>query len=83
MNQDLFNQVPVLEGLYRYLEQLSIMEVPIKAFENSKVLVHQIPDLTLEILKDDAWVDMGKQQREAYIAEPQSSKEAFTSRWAS
>jgi hypothetical protein len=80
MNQDLFNQVPVLEGLYRYLEQLCILDVPIKAFENSKVLVHQIPDLTLEILNDDAWEDMGRQQREAYIAEPQATKEAFTSR---
>jgi hypothetical protein len=80
MNQDLFNQVPVLEGMYRYLEQLSMMDVPVAAFEQSKVLVHEIPDLTLEIQQDDAWEEMGKQQRDAYIAEPQSEKEAFTSR---
>ena len=60
-----------------------MMDIPVESFEKSKVLVHQIPDLTQEILKDDAWEAIGKLQREAYIAEPQSSKEEFTSRYVS
>lgn len=81
MNQDLFNQIPVLEQLYRYLEQLSMMDVPVESFEKSKLLVHQVPDMTLELLKDDDWSDIASQQKRVYISEPVSSKEAFTTRY--
>lgn len=81
MNQDLFDQVPVLEVLYRYLEQLSITDVPIESFEQSKVLVHEIPDLTRDIMADNAWEDIARQQKLAYVSESKTSKDAFTARY--
>lgn len=82
MNQDLTTQLPIVEGLWRYLEQLSLMDPPASAYEGSKVLIHQIPDLTSKIMEETDYAAMAKEQQQELAQEPKSSRDQFTSGFA-
>lgn len=67
MTQDLITQLPLLEGLYRYLEQLSMMEVPNEP--QSRPKIHQIPELTSQLLENSDWKEIAKKQEMEFKGE--------------
>ncbi|KAJ3393294.1 Zinc finger MYND domain-containing protein 10 [Lobulomyces angularis] len=78
MSEDLLNQLPILEGLYRFLEQLSMMDPPVQEFGDSKVLIQQIPDLTLSILEGADFKEISHHQKTIFECESAAAKEKFT-----
>ncbi|KAJ1568640.1 Zinc finger MYND domain-containing protein 10 [Nowakowskiella sp. JEL0078] len=55
----LFDQLPILPDLLRYLEELSIMQVPNSSIK-SGLLVESIPEIRIEIENRTDWKELAK-----------------------
>mmetsp|Transcript_24092 Transcript_24092/g.36138 ORF Transcript_24092/g.36138 Transcript_24092/m.36138 type:complete len:445 (+) Transcript_24092:18-1352(+) len=64
LNDFMLDQLPVLADVQRYMDELALMEVPEAAQQPSALLLEQMPELRLGIVKNVDWEALARRQKE-------------------